>query len=133
MRESRSGGEHAPNHTSLLHRAKGEAEFVNPAGVVVGRPSTGGSESAGHRLLLRYQQAYAGRHITSECSDLYRRLSERRRGGERSQSSRDAQTCEITIGHFGTPPQRLSVAHIRRVSYAPKVALNVDQCQSTPS
>jgi hypothetical protein len=27
----------------------------------------------------------------------------------------------------------LSVAHIRRVSYAPKVALNVDQCQSAPS
>src|SRR5271167_4465019 len=104
MRESRSGSENAPNHGSLLDGAKGEAEFVNAAGVVVGRPSTGGSESAGHRLLLRYQKAYASRHIASECSDLQRRLSERRGRDERSQGSRRAQTCEITIGHFETPP-----------------------------
>ena len=34
MRESRGGSENAPNHGSLLHRAKGEAEFVNAAGVI---------------------------------------------------------------------------------------------------
>jgi hypothetical protein len=56
----------------LLDRAKGEAEFVNAAGVGVRLPSTGGIESAGHRLLLRYQQAYAGRHIAGERSDLQR-------------------------------------------------------------
>src|SRR6202042_3060932 len=114
MGESCGGGEHAPNHSSLLHRAESEAEFVNPAGVVVGRPSTGGSEIAGHCLLLRYQQAYASRYIASERSDLDRRLSERRRSDERSQGGRDAQTCEATIGHFGTPPQRSSGAYSPR-------------------
>src|ERR1700691_4072012 len=104
MGESRGGGENAPNHGPLLDRAKGETEFINAAGVQIGRPSTGRIESAGHGLLLRYQQAYAGRHIAGERSDLQRRLSERRGSDERSQGSCSSQTCEITIAHFETPP-----------------------------
>src|ERR1700691_253306 len=125
MGESRGRGENAPNHSSLLDRAKGEAEFLNAAGVVVGWPATGGIETAGHGLLLRYQQAYAGRHIASERSDLQRRLSERRGSDERSQGSRSSQRCEITIGHFETPPWSAPKAPIRRSEVAASVAVKV--------
>jgi hypothetical protein len=72
----------------LLDTAKGEAEFVDAADIVVRRRSARGIESAGHRLLLRYQKAYAGRDVASQRSDLYRRLGKRWGSDEGGQGGR---------------------------------------------
>ena len=51
-----------PRRWFLAAPPQREAEFINAAGVAIGRPAAGGIETADHGLLLRDQHADAGRH-----------------------------------------------------------------------